>query len=429
MNNDIEKLQSEVYRYRINLFDRASGLPTVYAVFDELRRTLEQEKVVGILYIAIGDQQRIEPIFGWEVYDELIKFFTISVMSEIGKLIPRSATITVSSLMGDGFFIFLSKDEKGNPVEKEYLRSLSAQFREKLGRLRVEFEHKEVRERIDFHIGYGLLRLDPMVRTERLIYQTMEDIKYAAHFSEKLKEKELYTELLDILDNNRLYTVYQPIYNLDDSTIYGYEALTRGPRYSFFEDPDTIFSFAAKYELLPRVEELCLYNAIKDAAKLNTESLIFFNITPDQIPRLIDERFIKTLAERRIDNERVVIEITEKFAIPHYGIYQAIVVQTRGRQLKIALDDIGVGYSTLERISEIGPDYLKYDRALVRDIDKNLIRQELIKSFVHFARRINSTIIAEGIENENELEFLKGLGIKYGQGFYLCPPKSAEELV
>jgi EAL domain-containing protein (putative c-di-GMP-specific phosphodiesterase class I) len=122
------------------------------------------------------------------------------------------------------------------------------------------------------------------------------------------------------------------------------------------------------------------------------------------------------------------MEITEKFAIPHYGIYQEIIVRTKGRGLKIALDDVGVGYSTLERISEIGPDYLKYDRTLVRDIDKNLIRQELIKSFVNFAQKINSTIIAEGIENANELEFIKSLGITYGQGFYLCRPKSADEL-
>ncbi|MEO0156349.1 MAG: EAL domain-containing protein, partial [candidate division WOR-3 bacterium] len=54
--------------------------------------------------------------------------------------------------------------------------------------------------------------------------------------------------------------------------------------------------------------------------------------------------------------------------------------------------------------------------------------QELIKSFVNFANRINSTIIAEGIENENELQFLKDLGIKYGQGFYLCRPKPVNEL-
>ncbi|MEO0137068.1 MAG: EAL domain-containing protein [candidate division WOR-3 bacterium] len=428
MNDDFEKLQSELYRYRLNLYDRASGLPTIYAVFDDLRRIIEQDKIIGILYIAIGDQQRIEPVFGWETYDELIKHFTICVLSEIGKLIPRSAIVTVSSLMGDGFFIFMNKGGSGETVNKEYLREICEQMRIKVEKIKEEFKHPEVRERIDFHIHYQVLRLDPMVRTERLLYQTIEEVKYAAHFYDKLKERELYRELARILDTNQLSTVYQPIYDLERGTIYGYEALTRGPKGSFFEDPDTLFTLAAKYELLPQVEQLCFYNAIRNAARLNTNSLLFLNITPDQIPNLIDENFLNTLNETGIARERVVIEITEKFAIPHYGIYQEIVVRTRGQGLKIALDDVGVGYSTLERISEIGPDYLKYDRTLVRDIDKNLIRQELIKSFVHFARRINSMIIAEGIENESELEFIKSLGIKYGQGFYLCRPRPAEDL-
>ncbi|MEO0105766.1 MAG: EAL domain-containing protein [candidate division WOR-3 bacterium] len=428
MNNEIEKVQSELYKYRVNLYDRASGLPTVYGVLEDLRRIIEKEKIIGILYLSIGDQERIEPVFGWEVYDELIKLFTICVMGEIGKLIPRSALIAISSIMGDGFFIFLTKNSSGGLVDKTYLSTLSEQFRNKVEVIKNEFGHKEVIERIDLHTSYQIIRLDPMVRTERLLYHAIEDLKYAAHYPDKLKEKELYSELMKMLDNKAIYTVYQPIFNLRDGTIYGYEALSRGPKDSFFEDPDTIFTFAARYELLPKVEELCLYNAIREASKLNSNSLIFLNITPDQIPRLLDNHFVDFLSECRVKDNRVVIEITEKFAIPHYGTYQEILVRTKGRGLKIALDDVGVGYSTLERISEIGPDYLKYDRTLVRDIDKNLIRQELIKSFVNFANRINSTIIAEGIENENELEFLKDLGIKYGQGFYLCRPKPVNEL-
>jgi EAL domain-containing protein (putative c-di-GMP-specific phosphodiesterase class I)/GGDEF domain-containing protein len=428
MNNEIEKLQSELYKYRASLFDRASGLPTVYAIFDELRRVIEKEKIIGILYIGIGDQHRIEPVFGWEIYDELVKIFTMMVMKEAGRLVPSNALIAASSVMGDGFFIFINKTNTGAQISKEYLHIIAEQFKDKIGRIKEEFNHKEIRERIDLHISYKVLRLDPMVRTERMIYQAIEEVKYTAYYPDKLKEEELYKELNRIIQRREIQTVYQPIYNLRDNSIYGYEALTRGSKNSFFEDPDTIFTFAGKYDLLPEVEEICLYNAIKEAVKLNSDSLLFLNITPDQIPKLLDNHFINTLSDYKIQNERIVMEITEKFAIPHYGIYQEIIVRTKGRGLKIALDDVGVGYSTLERISEIGPDYLKYDRTLVRDIDKNLIRQELIKSFVNFAQKINSTIIAEGIENANELEFIKSLGITYGQGFYLCRPKSADEL-
>ncbi len=428
MNNDIPKNQPEMYKYRISLYDRASGLPTVYALFDDLRRFVEQEKIIGILYLSIGDQQRIEPVFGWEVYDELIKHFTISVMGEIGKYIPRSALISVSSIMGDGFFIFMNRTADGSMINKDYLGHLTKYFKEKVDRIKEEFAYKEVKERIDFHCGYQIIRLDPMVRTERLIYQALEDIKYAAHYREKVKERELYVELQRMIHNKEVRTVFQPIYNLHNNSIYGYEALTRGSAGSFFEDPDTIFSYAAKFELLPEVEQICVYSAIKFAARLNSNALLFINITPDQIPRLLDNHFMEIISEFAIDRSRIVIEMTEKFAIPHYGIYQEILIRTKGKGLRIALDDVGVGYSTLERISEIGLDYLKYDRTLVRDINKNLIRQELLKSFVNFAQRINATIIAEGIENENELKILRDMGIDYGQGFYLCAPKPAEEL-
>ncbi len=428
MNNDIERLQSELYKYRTSLYDRATGLPTIYAIFDDIRKIVEQEKVIGILYLAIGDQARIEPVFGWEVYDELVKVFTINVMGEIGRLIPNSALIAVSSIMGDGFFILMSRTETGSLINKEYLKILSERFNGKIEKIKNDFVHSDVKERIDLHTSYQVLRLDPMVRTERLVYQAIEDLKYAAYYKEKLQEKDLYAELQRIVHKKDIYTVYQPIYNLQDRSIYGYEALTRGPHGSFFEEPDTIFSFAARYEMLPAIEELCLNNAIKEASRIDSNGLLFLNITPDQIPKLLDNHFVNTLSEHNLENNRVVIEITEKFAIPHYGIYQEILVRTKGRGLRIALDDVGVGYSTLERISEIGPDYLKYDRTLVRDIDKNLIRQELIKSFVNFAQRINATIIAEGIENENELQYIKKLGIRYGQGFYLCRPKPANEL-
>ncbi|MEO0206621.1 MAG: hypothetical protein ABIL22_08120, partial [candidate division WOR-3 bacterium] len=160
MNNDIEKIQAELLKYRTCLYDRASGLPTVNAIIDDLRKILEREKTIGILYLAIGDQSRIEPVFGWEVYDELIKIFTICVLGEIGKIIPDSALVAVSSLMGDGFFIFMSRTKSGALINKDYLRELSERFGEKIKKMKNELKHKEIEERIDLHTSYQVFRID-----------------------------------------------------------------------------------------------------------------------------------------------------------------------------------------------------------------------------------------------------------------------------
>ncbi len=118
--------------------------PTIYAVFDELKKLVEEERMIGVIYLAIGDEPRIEPIFGWEIYDELVKQFTICVLGEIGKLIPRSATVAISSTAGDGFFLFLNRTMSGAKINREYLESLTARFNEKFQKLKTEFPYADV---------------------------------------------------------------------------------------------------------------------------------------------------------------------------------------------------------------------------------------------------------------------------------------------
>lgn len=84
----------------------------------------------------------------------------------------------------------------------------------------------------------------------------------------------------------------------------------------------------------------------------------------------------------------------------------------------VAIDDVGAGYSSLHTIAELKPVYLKYDMALVRDINKHTIKSDLLESLIPFSKKINTIIIAEGIETKDEFEVLKEIGIEYGQGFF-----------
>ncbi len=93
-----------------------------------------------------------------------------------------------------------------------------------------------------------------------------------------------------------------------------------------------------------------------------------------------------------------------------------------GSGFAFAVDDVGAGYSGLEKIARLEPRYLKFDRELVRSIDSSYIRREMTRALKAFADRIGSTIIAEGIESDAELATLLELGIEYGQGFLLGRP-------
>src|SRR5213594_2675210 len=111
------------------------------------------------------------------------------------------------------------------------------------------------------------------------------------------------------------------------------------------------------------------------------------------------------------------MEVSEREAIDDYSAFRAALTHYADLGFSIAVDDTGAGYSSLEAIVELQPDYLKLDISMVRGIDAHLLKQEMIKAIVSFAQKMGATIIAEGIETEPELETLKRLGVPLGQGF------------
>jgi c-di-GMP-related signal transduction protein len=90
----------------------------------------------------------------------------------------------------------------------------------------------------------------------------------------------------------------------------------------------------------------------------------------------------------------------------------------------VAVDDAGAGYSSLQAIAELHPDYIKLDMSLIHGIDSNPTKKALLETFVTFAGKINSSLIAEGIETASELQEIKKLGISLGQGFFLAKPST-----
>jgi EAL domain-containing protein (putative c-di-GMP-specific phosphodiesterase class I) len=136
---------------------------------------------------------------------------------------------------------------------------------------------------------------------------------------------------------------------------------------------------------------------------------------------------LRLLEELGLRPERVVLEITEKYAIENYALFAEALEEFTRLGFQIAVDDVGAGYSGLEKIAHLNPRYLKLDRELIKDVDSSYIRREMARALKAFADRIGSTIIAEGIEHEGELRALVDLGIDYGQGFLLGRPLAASK--
>jgi EAL domain-containing protein (putative c-di-GMP-specific phosphodiesterase class I)/GGDEF domain-containing protein/CBS domain-containing protein len=217
---------------------------------------------------------------------------------------------------------------------------------------------------------------------------------------------------------------FQPIVDLRDGSIAAFEALTRPGDSSGFNDPGALFDQAATAGLLWPLEELTRELALQGAAELPPGVRLFFNCTPEV---LSDSRFAETF-ERDISGlgnfgrERLVLEVTELPGDENVDALAAQVTRLKEMGLEVAIDDVGAGTSGLNRVMQLRPHWLKLDHEFIKGIDTDSFKQNLVRFFVHFSRLSDVNVIAEGIENKEELGVVVSLGVRFGQGYFLARP-------
>lgn len=231
-------------------------------------------------------------------------------------------------------------------------------------------------------------------------------------------------ELEDILNKENIFTVFQPIVSLKDGCIIGYEALSRGPKGSPLYSPKMLFSTAEKFNKLWELEKLCRIKAIQRARCIANNKFLFINVDPYILK---DEKFIKGftkefLHKHNMSPETIIFEITERASIEDYKSFRNALDNYLEEGYKIAIDDTGAGYSGLRTISETRPHYIKIDMEIVRDVHQDFFKKSLIRSLVSLSQDTHMNVIAEGIENEDELKTLIDLGVDAGQGYFLQKP-------
>ncbi|WP_196600856.1 GGDEF domain-containing protein [Pectinatus frisingensis] len=232
-------------------------------------------------------------------------------------------------------------------------------------------------------------------------------------------------ELKKILCNKLITPVYQPIVNLRTGMIFAYEALSRGPEGSSLYHPDKLFAAAKMEKCLWQLDYLCRSMAISHAEKSINDRELFLNV---DAKILYDNNFhqgttARFLKQCNLNTKNIVFEISEKTAVDDYEIFRSVLKNYQCQNYQIAIDDFGAGYSGLNLLVQISPQFIKLDIGLISNIDKNYVQRSVVKALVDFAHAANIKIIAEGIERKEELELLIELGIDYGQGFFLAKPK------
>lgn len=210
--------------------------------------------------------------------------------------------------------------------------------------------------------------------------------------------------------------VFQPIVELESRAVVGYEALTR------FADgtrPDVRFNQAATVGLGLELEAATIEAALRGSGSLPANGLLNLNVSPGLI--LAGEPLDSMLKEW---GWLVVLELTEHVAVTDYDDLRRA-IGNLGPKVRLAVDDAGAGFASFRHILELGPQFVKLDRAIVGGIDADPARQAFVAGMRHFAITTGCTLIAEGIETEPELQALRTLGVSLGQGYLLGRPRPA----
>ncbi len=237
--------------------------------------------------------------------------------------------------------------------------------------------------------------------------------------------KELFIN--EVLQNEAINTVFQPIISLENGQVLGYEALSRLSIPTSGITTETLFQIAHQQNRLWELEKLCRAKALENASLQSLQSILFLNVDASTLhdPKFRSGFTVKKLREYGIIANRIVIELTEQRAIIDMASFVSTVQHYQAQGFQIAIDDFGSGYSGLNRVCELNPGFLKIDMNLIRDIHKDRLKRAAVSSTVEFCHKSSIQVIAEGIECEEELKAVIQLGVDFAQGYHLCRPSPA----
>ncbi len=240
----------------------------------------------------------------------------------------------------------------------------------------------------------------------------------------------LIKDLNKIINQNSIMTVFQPIISLRDGSILGYEALSRVICDSNFRNIADLFNFANANSRLWDLESLCRVTALESAynfLRFPHNYKLFLNVDPNIIKdSSFKEGFTKDFLLRYdVKPKNIIFEITERNSIKDFDNFIRAIEHYKSQGYKIAIDDAGTGYSSLNLISEIKPHYIKINMNLIRGISSNKVKAAIVKGMVEVSNSSGIQLIAEGIETYDELETVSKLGVQYGQGFLIQKPSES----
>lgn len=398
------------------LFDPVTALPGLPIFVRQVQDALESRKEVGILTINIARFSRLEDVYGWELFDEIVRGVAGCLKEIKNESLRKEDALAELTLNGNVFVLMLSPARTKRRFRFKDLVLIKARIAERLDAHVAKSLHPDLVYRFNYFIGSAMMKKDPSVRLERLVHRTIDEALTDATTEQETLVRQRARKLRSILTDKRIRTLYQPIIDLRSSCPIGFEALSRGPA-GEFETPDVLFRIAYESDLVLKLDAVCREQAVRAMRRLRSHELLFVNMEPSSI---FDPKLMDSIPANRVG--QVVFEITEHAAISDFQTFRQAAQLVKQRGFKLAMDDVGSAYSGLRIISTMEPHFIKLDMELTREAHRNRVKMELLRAITGFSKDAGIPMIVEGIETEDELSTVTALGVHLVQGYLVGRP-------
>jgi EAL domain-containing protein (putative c-di-GMP-specific phosphodiesterase class I) len=399
--------------------------PSISDVATQVARAFDQTGALVVLAVDARNLDALERRFGSEAHARALGELAAALGAACQSVLPDRATIAKGDV-GRGEIVALLPCTRGDgDLFSQGIAAIQSAMRGMLARSGGRAVYPYLRELPMLAIGHSFLMRNPLFAALTQIRDAIEAARADADLNLRLAGRERRRQLMEILVHETVYSVYEPIVDARTLTVFGYEALVRGPGDTVFASPLQLFDVAEQEGLLFELDCLCRSAAIAGAMDFPDGTKLFLNMRPSSFhdPNFQRDALVRTLDRCGLQPSDVVFEISEQESIQNYEIFREARDAYGKLGFQFALDDTGVGYASLEAVAELAPEFIKVDRVFVRGIDQDTVRQTILRALQKLASDLDARIIGEGLDTLEELRMLDTLGIPFGQGWLFGKPQ------
>lgn len=395
-------------------------------LLEQIAQAQQERKLFAVLLVSLDNFAQIAQLFSFTQQKEIAEQICKQLLSQLRSVdYVYQLGITEYGIVLSG----LHNDNQGMLGAHKVLRTLQ-----------IPYNHNQCRYQfrasigVSFYPSFGAQNFEELIQQASIAKQEAQQsfnkpiMIYQEQYRQQLIAKQqLEAQLRHALEYNELSIFLQPQYHFASQTIQSAEGLLRWTTHEGINiSPTEIIAVAEQSTLIHELTHWVIHSALRQCAQCLDQELtiaIAINLSAHD---LLDPELMQVLTQAlniwRIPENQVILEITESAMMRNPEECKQILKQLKAMGVRLAIDDFGTGYSSLAYLNQLPLDELKIDKSFVQDVAHNTGNRRIVHAIMDLAHHFDLEVVAEGVEDEATMTFLKEIGCDKVQGYYVCKP-------